>query len=108
MNDTITGIIEWYAVNCMIITIAVSVIFVVVFYFIKASKKRWNFQEIGLVPIVNLILTISTIPQAIALVLCSFNLVKLEDIQGFNVYIFIAAVALLYVSLSAISKFLKD
>jgi hypothetical protein len=102
------NIVEWYADNLLVISIAVSVIFSLLLYLLKASKKEWRFREIELVQIVTLILSISTIPHAFALVLCSFNLLKLEDIQGFNVYMLIAAVALFYVSILVISNFFKN
>jgi hypothetical protein len=106
--DAVYNMVEWYAGHCLIVNTAVTFILFIIFYLVKAARKEWKFREIALVPIVSLILTITIIPQAFALVLCGFNLLNIEDIPGANVYIFIAAVALVYVSVLAISSFLKD
>jgi hypothetical protein len=108
MSENTNNIVAWYAGHCIIISVGVSFLFSFLFYLIKASKKKWQFREIRLHSIINLFFAIYSIPQAIALVLCGFGLLKLEDIQGLNFYICISALALFYVSILAISNFLAD
>lgn len=106
MRELYDTIVDWYIAHFRVISISLTLLISIATIVIKAYKKGWEWKNvIDLGAVLPLVFTCYSAPTAILLLICCFDVSKLEGIAGIGIYIIASSIALFHTFCSAIKRY---